>query len=81
MKINILRTAFLALLLAFSAGSARASVKGDLNGDSDITVSDVTILVNAILNGDYSFILDDNSGEVTDDPAIGPAQMPRGTKP
>ena len=113
MKTNILRTAFLALLLAFAAGSVRASVKGDfngdqtvsvtdvtlllniilgetddydeyaadLNGDSYITVADVTLLVNIILGGDYSFIPDTQGGEVTDDPAIGPAQMPRGSTP
>ena len=81
MKTNILGTAFLVLLLAFGAGSARASVKGDLNGDQVVSVSDVTLLVNIILGGDYNLIPDSTGGEVTDDPAIGPAQMPRGPTP
>ena len=81
MKTNILGTAFLVLLLAFGSGSARASVKGDLNGDQVVSVSDVTLLVNIILGGDYNLIPDSTGGEVTDDPAIGPAQMPRGPPP
>ena len=109
MRTHILRTTLLALLLALAAGGARASVKGDvngdqmvsvtdvtllvniilgetddydeyaadLNGDSYITVADVTLLVNIILGGDYSFIPDTQGGEVSDDPAIGPAQAPQ----
>ena len=111
MRTHILRTTLLALLLALAAGGARASVKGDvngdqmvsvtdvtllvniilgetddydeyaadLNGDGFISIADVTLLVNIILGGDYSFISDTQGGEVTDDPAIGPAQAPAST--
>ena len=74
-----IRTSLLALLLALAAGGARASVKGDVNGDQMVSVTDVTLLVNIILGGDYSFIPDTKDGEVTDDPAIGPAQAPAST--
>ena len=74
-----IRTSLLALLLALAAGGARASVKGDVNGDQMVSVTDVTLLVNIILGGDYSFIPGSKDGEVTDDPAIGPAQAPAST--
>ena len=79
MRTHILRTSLLALLLALAAGGARASVKGDVNGDQMVSVTDVTLLVNIILGGDYSFISGSKDGEVTDDPAIGPAQAPAST--
>ena len=110
MRTNILRKAILALLLlVFTAGSAGAkTMKGDLNGDKNLNVSDVMLLVNIILGGDVqsynTYAADVNgdgditvsdvqllvnvilnggtidpgieTGDFSDDPAIGPALAP-----
>ena len=102
-----IRRSILALLLALVAGSAGAtSIKGDVNADGTVSVTDVTFLVDIILgtssdydtyaadvNGDGVVSVADvtllvnvilggivpatETGELTEDPAVGPALAPR----
>ncbi len=66
MKKNMLKTIIMALMLAFTANSAKAAtLKGDINGDNILTVSDVTMLVNIVLgNGEApNFNIADVNGD------------------
>ena len=112
MRTNILRETIIALLLAFTANSFGATIKGDMNNDQNINIADVTLLINVILNENTSYdfntadvnndgainvtdvivlvnwILngtpippENETGEFTDDPAVGPAEAPRFGQP
>ena len=104
---KMIKRNILALAMALIAGStSAASVKGDVNADGTVSVTDVTFLVNIILgtNSDYDLyaadingdrtlsvadvtllvniilggiVPDTETGELTEDPAVGPALTPR----
>ena len=60
------------LLLALVAGSASAAIKGDVNNDGFVSITDVTIMVDIILGNIESYDLyaadinDDGTVSVTD---------------
>ena len=56
---------YLLLTLALIPFSANAAVKGDVNNDGAVNISDINVLINMVLNGDYS-----NSGDINKDGAV-----------
>ena len=44
------RSIFLVLALALGFVSANAAIKGDVNGDGEVTISDVNAVIDIILN-------------------------------
>ena len=61
---NIKRIQYLFLTLALTAVGANAAVKGDVNSDGNVNISDINALINTILKGDYNASCDVNSDGV-----------------
>ncbi|MBR7011339.1 MAG: glycosyl hydrolase 53 family protein [Muribaculaceae bacterium] len=59
---NKLKALFLTIALALTSFNAIAAVKGDVNGDGEVGISDVNVIINMILSGDA-----DLSGDVNGD--------------
>ncbi len=72
MRMKSIRRIIISLLLALVAGSASAAIKGDVNNDGFVSITDVTIMVDIILGNIESYDLyaadinDDGTVSVTD---------------
>ena len=59
------KTIFITIALALTTLNAIAAVKGDVNGDGEVTISDVNAVIDMILTGDVEVAGDvDGDGEV-----------------
>ena len=67
---NRIRTIFLTMALALIAFNANAVLKGDVNADGEVTISDVNAVIDMILSGDVEI-----SGDVDGDGEVGIADV------
>lgn len=67
---NRIRTIFLTMALALIAFNANAALKGDVNADGEVTISDVNAVIDMILSGDVEI-----SGDVDGDGEVGIADV------
>ena len=63
---SLLRLLALAVLVAVPSVSHAAAASGDVNGDGEINITDISALIDAMLSGEYSVEADVNGdGEIT----------------
>ena len=67
---NRIRTIFLTMALALIAFNANAVLKGDVNADGEVTISDVNAVIDMILSGNVEI-----SGDVDGDGEVGIADV------
>ena len=67
---NRIKTIFLTMALALIAFNANAVLKGDVNADGEVTISDVNAVIDMILSGDVEI-----SGDVDGDGEVGIADV------
>ena len=67
---NRIKTIFLTMALALIAFNANAVLKGDVNDDGEVTISDVNAVIDMILSGDVEI-----SGDVDGDGEVGIADV------